>query len=534
MKKICFATAFALFMIAQAQTTIAMVKDINPTGNSEPGDFIEFKGKMYFRANDGVNDDELWVTDGTESGTKMLKNINAQWGSWPYKFTVMDDYLFFIADDSVNGEELWVTDGTEAGTRMVKDINPTGDSNPGRYSGFITYNHQLYFAAYDGDNGVELWVSDGTEAGTKMVKDIHPTGDSESEDFAVLNGKLYFRADDGVHGAELWVTDGTEAGTKMVKDIRPGADSSEPYYLTVFNEKLYFEARDASGDRELWTSDGTATGTQLFKNINLTGNSNPWDFTVFNGKMYFQANNGAGGQQIWVTDGTAAGTQLVIMIMSPLGSTDIYSGFTAYNGKLYFSADNGNGDELWSTDGTFAGTQEIKDINPDGGSVPENFVVYGNKLYFKAVSNGQSGGSPNWELYETDGTAAGTKMIEPNDAVNGNPLYYSELYVYDGALYFGANYTAIGSELYKVIDPNLSLADFAIQDNFHVYPNPTKDILNISTSEKTTFSLYDLTGKQLKTFKVDRQAQISIADLTTGIYILKDNQSEKAKKVIKQ
>ena len=34
--------------------------------------------------------------------------------------------MYFAADDGVNGEELWVTDGTGGGTQLVKDINPAG------------------------------------------------------------------------------------------------------------------------------------------------------------------------------------------------------------------------------------------------------------------------------------------------------------------------------------------------------------------------------------------------------------------------
>ena len=45
--------------------------------------------------------------------------------------TAVGDTLFFTADDGVNGNELWKSDGTEAGTVLVKDINPgSGSSSP--------------------------------------------------------------------------------------------------------------------------------------------------------------------------------------------------------------------------------------------------------------------------------------------------------------------------------------------------------------------------------------------------------------------
>ena len=47
----------------------------------------------------------------------------------PADFTVFDGKLYFRADDGVNGTELWVTDGTENGTELVKDIYPGGNSS---------------------------------------------------------------------------------------------------------------------------------------------------------------------------------------------------------------------------------------------------------------------------------------------------------------------------------------------------------------------------------------------------------------------
>ena len=48
-------------------------------------------------------------------------------------FTVFKGSLYFQADDSTKGKELWVSDGTKTGTKQVKDINPgtaTDSSSP--------------------------------------------------------------------------------------------------------------------------------------------------------------------------------------------------------------------------------------------------------------------------------------------------------------------------------------------------------------------------------------------------------------------
>src|SRR5690606_3471192 len=124
--------------------------------------FIEYDGKVYFSAKDIVENYELWVTDGTETGTMLFKDINVgAYASNPEDFIEYNNKLYFTADDGINGRELWVTDGTAAGTIMLKDINPSGSSSPSHFANSypVEYDGKLYFDADDGTNGRELWVT---------------------------------------------------------------------------------------------------------------------------------------------------------------------------------------------------------------------------------------------------------------------------------------------------------------------------------------------------------------------------------------
>ncbi len=126
------------------------------------------------------------------------------------------------------------------------------------------------------------------------------------------------------------------------------------------------------------------------------------------------------------------------------------------NGIIYFTAvgyntvPNGgaytNDVELWQSDGTAAGTTMLKDINPgNDGSYPSDFTVINGTLYFTAYSS-----SSGVELWKTDGTNAGTIMVKEIIAgsVGGfqtsaqfgyNTMAFSVVWQNGGYFYFIAN-----------------------------------------------------------------------------------------------
>ncbi len=281
---------------------------------------LHTSGTLFFSADDGTHGNELWTSDGTDTHTTMVKDINdGAKGSNPMFLTNVGEdpisqkpgTLFFSADDGINGNELWKSDGTDAGTQLVTDINHGKSPSDPSFLTYVKETGTLFFAATDGSShdGTELWRSDGTATGTTMVKDINDGNQASDPTYLTYvkeTGTLYFAANDGLHGNELWKSDGTKDGTQLVQDIDPGHVGSDPKYFNDYNGGLLFSADDGTHGYQLWRSDGTDASTVLLKQINQHGSSFPLNFARLN-PLFFLADDGT-GFKLWKTDGTRQGT----------------------------------------------------------------------------------------------------------------------------------------------------------------------------------------------------------------------------------
>ncbi|GAB2825061.1 hypothetical protein GCM10027043_28060 [Ferruginibacter profundus] len=362
---------------------------------------------------------------------QKVKEINPVNSSSPFDFTIANNKLFFIANDNVNGNGLWVTEGTSGNT--IKLTPPATPVNG--LEDIIAYNNKIYFSYNDGVNGYELWVSDGTPAGTALFKDIEPgSSGSFPKAFTVANDKLFFIND---NNHKLYVCDGTVAGTTIIKDNGVVLFNGMTDFA-VMNTDIFFTSDNGSGaGYGLWKSDGTLAGTVIVKPdiINTFGSN----YTVLNNQLYFNSYDGINGSELWVSDGSTAGTNMVINLMPESGGV-MYSGspdnFITYNNKVYFTAtDDTHGRELFSTDGTAAGTQIVMDMEPGiNSSYPFQSVVYNGQLFFCCYLGNNAHG-----LWKSDGTAAGTSLVKTGGG--GQPLLndLKALTVWNGKLYFTVN-----------------------------------------------------------------------------------------------
>jgi ELWxxDGT repeat protein len=415
------------------------------------GSIAVVNGALFFTsAANGQN--QLWESDGTAAGTQLVATIP----SAPEFLTASGGLVYFTAEEQANqANELWKSDGTATGTVPVIP----GTQDPGNPQTLVDVSGTLYFIG-DDSAGQRLWKSDGTAAGTVPVANIRPDVYFSPAGHALgFNGELLFTADDGVAGDELWKSDGTSAGTGLVANINTGTLASNPQAGAQFGGKFVFAASNG-----LWATDGTDGGTTLL----VSGQSG--EVTAFNGSVYFTHYDSLGRFGLWRTDGTAAGT----LALQSLYSLPTYppallkSGLTVVNGLLYYESTGANTIQVWRSNGTPQGTSVVASASAQPGTpfyvlgthvlvdssfaqlysgsssvgpgtyrassnsapLPQDAVAFNNLLYY--ISG--TGDFPT--LWQSDGTAAGTKRVTPlgSSGLTGSAF----MTVFNGRMLFGA------------------------------------------------------------------------------------------------
>jgi ELWxxDGT repeat protein len=120
------------------------------------------------------------------------------------------------------------------------------------------------------------------------------------------------------------------------------------------------------------------------------------------------------GDELWLNSGNI--TKLVTDINPGPGWSNPEN-LTQVGGTLFFTAyDDSNGYQLWKTDGTAAGTVKLTSVAPSQGGPFSGFVNANGTLFFEA-----NDGTHGWQLWKSDGSAAGTVMV--TNFSQGVPTY---------------------------------------------------------------------------------------------------------------
>ena len=419
-------------------------------------DKVIFPCLEYFK---GIS--RLWVSDGTEAGTKTLKNTTPGLPPIYNVFFSGDNRFLYFNGTPETGMELWSTNGKSAGTKILGDLNPGEASSLNEQSELSIYS--LIFAPQELENSTASIIpitigkrnvaiyTDGKAENTRVLFEINDdsNGNSFPAGFTKLGDRVLFAAYDTLLGNELFSTNGTKAGTGLLLNLLSGGSSNPRSFLKMFNkDKVLFIARDHTHGYDAWVTDGSKAGTFMLKNTypdSTLFSDGPEILDVrFKSKYLMIAATEDQGEELWITNGTKRGTKLLKDIYPGNRSSGLES-FAKLGNQAFFAADDGvHGSEVWVTNGKAAGTNLFLDIVPGASdSYPDNFTVVGDSLFFTAetAANGK-------ELWISDGTPGGTSLLK--DIFPGATGSSIELLTKSGdILFFIAETAAEGQELWR-------------------------------------------------------------------------------------
>jgi ELWxxDGT repeat protein len=247
------------------------------------------------------------------------------------------------------------------------------------------------------------------------------------------NGFLYFTVGgtSAQSSRSIWRTDGTTSGTSFVVGG-----------LSIGNCKKI-------GDLLFYGKDGPALYNTLYV-YNLSSNQervlkessggialqSSWHGTLGN-LFVFYGLESTNPDTLFVSDGTDSGT-LSISDIQLQPAQD----YAVLGNMLYFIGEESGSYELYKTDGTAAGVSQVSNINPSGNANVRSLSVIGNEIWFSADdgTNGQ-------ELWKTDGTISGTSMVS-NIKPGGSGSAPDGMVSFNGNVYFSATHTTTGNELW--------------------------------------------------------------------------------------
>ncbi|MFA6260701.1 MAG: T9SS type A sorting domain-containing protein [Bacteroidia bacterium] len=398
-------TTTELWMVTNSTSPVLVTtltsRRLSGISNGEPRQYAIAGGKLYFQmyTDHGY---ELWVSDGTASGTQEVTDLFpgttsgiANGGTNNVPMLAYKNKIYFQGITSFSSPTgLYSSDGTSAGTGVVK-------SGPGfNPQHFTVFNDTLFFQAKESNTG--LWKTDGTTAGTVNVNEIGFNSDAR-----IFKNNMYYSV-----GHSMYKSDGTTAGTVVLQDsvgVILGMNST--FFLSRYMRSLptppYYEYY-------FWRSDGTTAGTvRVADSI-----ANAASFAVLNDKMY----SATLGTALWESDGTEAGTKKL------LSGTIPYPPFILNNTVFFSNFGSGTGYELWSYSTGSTGLDEAQNVRNEMSIYPNPGADH-----FQFKLEDASAADVSITIYNTSGAkviaATGVNQLESINITSlANGIYFVNIH----------------------------------------------------------------------------------------------------------
>ncbi|MCG8471863.1 MAG: hypothetical protein MI742_08405 [Desulfobacterales bacterium] len=366
-----------------------MVENINPFVAPDIHNVLRIGSRIVMVATTAEHGTELFSLNST-GGVSLISDINSgHENSDPKHLTVHNGSGYFSAVKTKPQRDLWVTDGTVSGTQMIRVVGAVGaeveedGETVRKESGpfcFTSFDGKLYFLARSKKDAQDkrswqLWESDETDNGTKPIEDkvFALPVDAEDQAMASTGEALYFAGE-----TSLWRWEsGADAPAKV------GATTfTHPKNFFVVGEALLFSAL-SNGKRMLMLAKATG-GFVPF------GVFDPEGFYKTGDRVFFSAKaEGASSASLFclnVTQAEISPTEVKNSLGQALVSPTDLGGA---DGVLWCLAGSGE-KSIWKVEAEAFVAKSPQALGYEGefGASPQHLVVLEGAVYYTATKEG--------------------------------------------------------------------------------------------------------------------------------------------------
>lgn len=509
-----FGLELSQFNPANAQITI--YKDSQHEIGSFPSNMqTTAQNALIFTANDGEFGNQFYSIKNKGEVPKVIKQ-SPNWNSVPTGDLFKVGNYFYVKP-SVYTSALAKTNGNDTQTQFLS--LPQTFDNDASFGNLK--DEALIITTYSSnpETNIRVWKNNVESNIVELIKEIPTVSTVQDAKSISYKDNIYFTVYTADYQTQIWKTDGTTAGTKIAFDI-PNNEyyNNVPRLLQVFDNQLL-----VAKNTKLWAFNGD--NGQL-KEIPFP--TNDWGYSDWNisdntliddGKLYVLSQLGY-GSVFRFNDLQAEPTNLF--------SSNFFASKTSFKkcGNQIYVGNGTNDDKLrvlWSINPTTSSATEI--INYNAAVSLSNLTCAKNYLYFLRENSTQ--------VWRTNGTAESIISL-PVNVLNEEQITADDqllkLYSYNDNLYFVASTKSSGTEFYfgrtelPVYLSTGNAATEAEKKKLILYPNPAASFIKIKelqTAKIETYSIFDMTGKQIASGKYTSEAQsIDISNLLYGNYII--------------
>ena len=412
-----------------------------------PRYLLPFPGGLVFeRGTDLPGVSSWWTVSGSPPRLSAFTGGGRScFGNCGYPFgAVADGFVFF------RNKQLWRSDGTSVGTMSLTD-EPGGLPLPNDAPPFLSWRGRSLFIVQN-----ELWITDGSVAGTRHFELSDGPSGNHLRTLLDLGDELIFTVGGRPSAGEVaegrsWRTDGTAEGTRRLEAPHHQAGSHICWMSKTGDKVVASTIRQASYENrfDVWALDlSTETWSPLGR---LDGDSCQGAPAVFRDSAYFVRAGHPDDSydeyiwRLWRVNPSASPLAVKAGDLV-LANGDVFRhDLVSTEAGLWWSVSDSasaSGRELWTSDGTAAGTKLLELFPGDYGSRPTDLTATPFGLFFAAL--GPFSGRDVWRVAPGSGKAPVVWDSAPG-SLSSAP---SEFTTVGNRVYFAGSRPDVGRELF--------------------------------------------------------------------------------------